>query len=302
MKDVQQKILRATHGSPEEKHVLGDLQIQCYVLEDGTAVLSGRGMQDALSLGQSHGTKLRAFLSNKALTPFINNDLAMVINNPIKFVRPGRGGKAASGFEATTLTKICRAILSARRAGILETNQVFQRVAHEAEVIVSAFSDAGIVAYVYEVTGYEKIKDNNVIRSIVARHLEEEVRAWGKEFHDDLFTQLDRIYGNQKTTSRNRPLYYAKFIRKYIYAPLLSGELLKELDKRNPKNQKGHRKHRHHSYTSEDIGLPKVRAQVWQVIGVLKMSASKRKFEENYAKMMGATYQTNLYEEFGELA
>lgn len=235
-------------------------------------------------------------MKGKALKPFIDNDLAMALNHPIKFIRPGRGGKMASGFEATTLTKVCRAILAARRAGVLERNAIFQKVAHEAEIIVAAFSDAGIVAYVYEVTGYEKIKDNNIMRHIVARHLEEEARKWGKEFHDDLFTQLDRIYGNNKTTSRNRPLYYAKFIRKYIYGPLLQGELLRELDLKNPKNAKGQRRHRHHSYTSEDIGLPKVRAQVWQIIGLLKSSTDKAAFEANFRRLTKQSYQPDLFD------
>ena len=65
----------------------------------------------------------------------------------------------------------------------------------------------------------------------------------------------------------------------------------------NPKNEKGIRKHRHHSLTSEEIGLPKIRAQIWQVVGVLKMSANKRKFESNYNRMMGQSYQTDAFED-----
>ena len=65
---------------------LGLRKIQCYVLEDGTAVLSGRGMQDALNLGQSHGTKLAGLLAHKAIKKHIDNELAMVLENPIRLL------------------------------------------------------------------------------------------------------------------------------------------------------------------------------------------------------------------------
>jgi len=73
--------------------------------------------------------------------------------------------------------------------------------------------------------------------------------------------------------------------------------VLKKLDVRNPKNNKGNRKHKHHTLTSETIGLPAVRSQIWQVIGALKISPSKRNYENNFARMMGNTVQTSLFDE-----
>ena len=108
---------------------------------------------------------------------------------------------------------------------------------------------------------------------------------------------MDRIYGNEKTTSRNRPLYYAKFIRKYIYDPIERGLVLVELDKRNPTNEKGVRKVRHHHLMNETVGLKNLQAQIWQVIGTLKTSSNKAKFERAYARLMGQTFQTELFED-----
>ena len=71
-------VLKATHGASQQ-HTLGELDFDCYVLEDGTAVLSGRGMQRVLGLGESHGTKLTSFLSKKVITDFIDSKLAMAI-------------------------------------------------------------------------------------------------------------------------------------------------------------------------------------------------------------------------------
>ena len=64
-------------------------------------------MQEALGLGQAHGSLLKDFINQKSIIPFISNDLAMELNNPIRFIRPGRGGVLASGFEAHLLPDLC---------------------------------------------------------------------------------------------------------------------------------------------------------------------------------------------------
>ena len=48
---------------------LGENKLPCYVLEDGTRVLSGRKMQEILKVvdGNISGTKLPQFLSNSIL-------------------------------------------------------------------------------------------------------------------------------------------------------------------------------------------------------------------------------------------
>ena len=54
---------------------LGEMVIPCYVLEDGTRVLSGNAMQNALKLQEDSdnksGTRLARYLGQKSLEPFI---------------------------------------------------------------------------------------------------------------------------------------------------------------------------------------------------------------------------------------
>ena len=64
-----------------------DTKLRMYVGGNGQRVLSGRGMQAALGMGQSHGTKFKAFLNHDVLKTFIPNDLAMELENPVKFIR-----------------------------------------------------------------------------------------------------------------------------------------------------------------------------------------------------------------------
>ena len=57
---------------------LNGLKIPCYVLNDGTRVLSGRGLQEALKMvdteegKQTAGTRLSRYLSQKSLKPFVD--------------------------------------------------------------------------------------------------------------------------------------------------------------------------------------------------------------------------------------
>src|SRR3972149_2353330 len=101
-------------------------------------------MQKAMGLGQTHGTKLREFLDSKQIKPFISNELAMELAKPLRFIRPGRGGKVAFGYEATILQKICDIVLQARKADALNTKQL-RIVAEQCEMLTRVFAKVGIM-------------------------------------------------------------------------------------------------------------------------------------------------------------
>lgn len=156
---MSDSLLRATHGSADRPLRIGNIEIPCYVLEDGTRVLSGRGMQTALTLGQRHGALLKSFLGKLNLKPYISDELAMALSSPMKFIRPGRGGKSALAYEATILVDICDALLSARKAGVLTPNQLI--IASQCEILTRAFAKVGIIALIDEVTGYQEVRVGN---------------------------------------------------------------------------------------------------------------------------------------------
>ncbi len=107
-------VMKAEFGSADNLLKIGEVSVECYVLEDGTRVLSGRGMQESIGLGGAaitHGSKLRSFLDLKDIKPYVSSDLAMALNNPVRFIRPGRGGKPAIAFEATMLIDLCDVVI-----------------------------------------------------------------------------------------------------------------------------------------------------------------------------------------------
>lgn len=191
---MSSKILRATHGSPKRPLRIGDREIACYVLEDGTRVLSGRGMRTALGLGQRHGALLASFMGRTNLKPFISNELAMALADPIRFIRPGRGGKLALGFEATILPEICDAILEARSRGKLPgAGQL--AIAAQCEMLTRSFAKVGIIALIDEVTGFQEMRDKLALQAILDRYLTAERARWAKTFPDEFYEQMFRLRG-----------------------------------------------------------------------------------------------------------
>ncbi len=271
-----------------------DAVLDCYILEDGTPILNKGKMMKAIgrSWKGSSRTGSPNFIGAVNLQKFIRPELEKKLEG-VEFYD---GGRLINGYDADILPLICNAYLEARQAGVLTPSQL--PIAQVCEMLLMSFSRVGIRALIYEQLGFEKFKHPEAFRLLIESYLSEEIRKWSKEFPDELFFQMDRIYRNQKTTSRNRPLYYAKFIRKYIYEPIEKGVVLKELDERTPKDAKGRKKVRLFQSASVEVGLPAIKAQIWQVVGVLKTSASKRVFENNYRKLIGQSYQGELFEDY----
>lgn len=271
-----------------------DSELDCYILEDGTPVLNKGKMMNAIGRqwkGSSRTDKPN-FIGAVNLQKFIRPEF----EHQLKGIEFYDGARLISGYPAEILASVCDVYLEARQAGVLTATQL--PIAQTCELLLRSFAKVGIRALIYEQLGFEKFKHPEAFRMLIESYLSDEIRKWSKEFPDELFYQMDRIYGNEKTTSRNRPLYYAKFIRKYIYEPLEKGIVLKKLDEKTPKDNKGRKKKRLFQSASEEVGLPAIRAQIWQTVGVLKTSASKRTFENNYRRLMGQTYQIGLFDEY----
>jgi hypothetical protein len=261
-------LLRATHGSPDKPLKVGDVEIPCYVLEDGTRVLSGRGMQTALTLGQRHGALLKQFLGRNNLKPFINDDLAMALAEPIRFIRPGRGGKLAVGYEATKLVDICDALLVARNQGALTPKQLV--VASQCEILTRAFAKTGIIALVDEVTGYQEVRDRLALQAILDRFLTEEKAKWAKTFPDEFYEYMFKLKGwSFNPFSVRRPAVIGHITNDIVYSRLTPG-MLKRLKDLNPKTEKGYRRDKHHQFFTRDYGFPELKQHILNLIFMMK--------------------------------
>lgn len=124
------------------------VSIPCYVLEDGTRVLSGRAMQSALSMvdeseegKQTHGTRLGRYLDQKSLKPFIYKGKEQDHFEPIICYK---GEQKIHGYEATVMVDICDGFLQARKEIKLSPRQKI--IADQCEILVRSFAKHSNVA------------------------------------------------------------------------------------------------------------------------------------------------------------
>ena len=259
---------------------IGEIDIKCAVLSNEKRVFFQREVVGAITGNKKGG--LDRYLKSKNLQPYV----------PEKFkgekwdqgiVRFESGGFEAHGFEAEDLIDICNMYINAQNKGELYKSQ--ESLAKQAQIIVNAFAKTGVIAVIDEATGYQKYRNKDALRLLVESYIIEEARQWMKEFPDEFFYELDRIYNNPQTTPQKRPKYYGKFINTYIYDPIENGLILEKLNKLNPTDQKGARKKRLHQFLNEEKGIQVLRNRIGKVTALLQISPSNRRFRDNFQRM-----------------
>ena len=124
-------------GSPDRPLKIGDVALQCYVLEDGTRVLSQSGFLEAMGrhprprTSEERDAEVPAMVRGVALAPFVTEEL-MEKGRPVAFRTPT--GNRALGYRAELLPLVCEVYLKARDADKLSSNQ--KPVALRADVLI----------------------------------------------------------------------------------------------------------------------------------------------------------------------
>ena len=270
---------------------IGDLEIACSVLADGTRVLSEREFTKALGgkRGGAHwqrkaqdeaGARLPVFLSAMNLRPFVSKDLALALMSPISYAPMGGGGRA-NGIEATVIPEICNVFLKAREEGALHPSQV--HIAQQAEIIIRGLARVGIVALVDEATGYEDQRPKNALAEILKAFISEELRRYAETFPLAYFREVCRLKGIPFKADMKLPKYFGHYTNDIIYRRLAPA-VLDELRKKNPVVN-GRRRHRHYQYLTDNIGHPKLLQHLGSVVTLMRLSDTWEEFKTKIDKI-----------------
>jgi hypothetical protein len=259
-------------GSPDQPLRIGDIEIECYVLEDDTRVLTQASFLEAI--GRNRRGALRAddnlpvFLQGKGIAPLITDEIREKAK-PITFRRPG-GGRA-NGFNALLLPEVCEIYLRARQEKVLPSNQ--RHVAVQAEIVMRGLARVGIVALVDEATGYQAIRERNALAKILEAFVDHELQAYVKTFPDDFYREMFRLRGlDFSADSVKRPQYFGSLTNDVVYQRIAPG-VLDELKVVAPKNDKGRRKTKLFQNLTSNIGYPKLREHLGSVVTLMKLSS-----------------------------
>lgn len=291
--DIARAAAKARWRLPEDRGMLpeaasqgvlpiGDVSIDCYVLKDRRRLIHKRAMARALGLKSDGGNAFMKTLNRKILGSKIPAELRQKIENHIVF-KP-LSGDPAHGYEASVLIDLCGALMDAEPD--LPPSQKF--LARQAEIIIRAAAKVGIVALVDEATGFIDDKRREEYRELWNQFILDEARKWEEpEFPDALFEIFYKTYGLKRINpdSSKHPKFFAKLIRKYIYQPLLNsnGAILELLDEKNPVvYANGGRRYKLWQFLTDEVGLPAVRAQIWQVVGIGKGARNKAQLASRF--------------------
>src|SRR6516164_2504264 len=179
---------------------IGDLIIPCAVLEDGTRVITQRGMFVALGMnknpskGQTAIENRPGFLSADNLTPYISEDLNRSWT-PIPFRLPkgsgGYKGNIAFGYKAEILPLVCHTYLDAKEAGVLHKNQY--HIAEVCKIVQRGFAIVGITALIDEATGYQEVRDRLALQEILRKYISGALYEWTKTFPLEFYKEIFRL-------------------------------------------------------------------------------------------------------------
>ena len=266
-----------------------EIRIPCAMLNDGTRVLSQRGLSDAMGgakpMGRSRrgAGELPAILSAENIKPYITSELTATAK-PLEYT-PIHGGRTAVGIKAEALPHILRAWASADDAGVLRFNQ--KHIAVKAKILIHGLAGVGIVALVDEATGFQKYREQNALATILERFVAEELQAWVKTFPLEFYELICAVRGEPLTRAYKRPAYFGKITNELIYERLAPG-VLEELRRRNPADDRGRRKTKHFQLLTPDLGHPKLRELLSDVIMVLRIAKLQRMGWDIFMKTLSA--------------
>ncbi len=266
-------------------------KIPCYILEDGTRVLSGRGMQEALNLvdeavppsGQKPGTRLTRYLEQKTLKPYIYKGKNLDHFAPIEC---HKGATKINGYEATVLVDVCDGFLEARKHIALSPRQKI--IATQCEILVRAFAKVGIIALVDEATGYQDQRPKEALQQILKMYVAEDILEWQLTFTVPFYKEVYRLWNRPWTENsiKKKPQFIGKVTNRFIYEKMPPGVMVRIREKTS-KTKGGHWKYKFHQSLTPEIGREHLKRQIIEVRTLMSISDTKAEFKKLFEKKYG---------------
>jgi len=250
--------------------IIGDIHLLCYVLNNGKRVIAQRSLVYILT--SKHNTDLTRYFQTSNLSAYF--DLSHINEQTIDFMIPGSQRKA-TGYEAALLIEICRAYLRAQDDQTITKNQL--PLVKRAKIIIRSCAQTGITDLIDKATGYQKVNEENTIRSSLKAFIADEIQEWGKMFPGDFWSELARLE-NVQYSPGNRPHRWDSYITEFVY-DAVDDDFANELRSDNP-----------YPFFNQDqdqwlrnYNRNKIRKHLIQVTSVLKTCKDLADFKDKFS-------------------
>lgn len=276
---------KATHAGSLD---IGGVQIPVFVLEDGTRLMTQRGLQTTIGMGTGGGTdgahRMARFVERLETKLNVSNELSVRMKSPVLFM-PLRGGNPAYGNEATNLMDMCELLLKARdKGGVLTPSQM--KYVDAADIVIRSFAKVGIIAVIDEVTGYQEVRPKDALQKYLEMIVAKELAAWVKTFPDEFYENIYRLKGwPWPGMSKNRYSVVAHYTNDLVYERLAPG-LRAELERRNPKNDKGRRPAKNTQWLTAQIGHPMLAQHLYSLTMFQRLAIAQGFGWNRFVKMV----------------
>ena len=139
----------------------------------------------------------------------------------------------------------------------------------------------GVIALVDEATGYQRIREERALATILERFIAKELQPWTKTFDYEFYRQIFRLKGWPGPNGVARPSVIGHYTNDIVYSRLAPG-VLEELRRINPTLPSGKgRRNTHHQWFTPDLGHPKLKEHLAAVIALMKASSNWDIFMRN---------------------
>lgn len=265
---------------------IGDIEVGCYVLDNGGRVISRTSATDYLT-EKKGGGNLESYLKASALQQYLPENLP---GQMIEFIIPEVVNKRVMGIEAEVFLEICKAYVKARDDGKLNTARQIE-IAIKAGMFLSACSKVGLIALIDEATGYQYEREQDALQFKLKLYLEEEMRRWEPTFPDELWKEFGRLT-NWKGPLHSRPKYWGKLVMELVYE-YIDKDVAEWLRKNAPTPRHGQN---YHQWLSSQYGLKKLVEHIWMLVGMASACDSMQELRDRMAEKYGRQeVQLRLY-------
>ncbi len=286
------EIKEAVCGSPDKPLQIGHIAIECYVLTDGTRVLTQGSVLRAMGRHRTvrriagGENDLPPILQGKGISPYISPEVREKVR-PITF---SANGRRASGYNAELLPAICDVFLRARADGVLPANQ--QHIARQAEILVRGLATVGIIALVDEATGYQEVRAKDALAKILEAFVAKELQPYVTTFPPDFYREMFRLRGlDYPSATVQRPRYFGHLTNNIVYKRLAPG-VLEELKRVQRRDDLGRPKDKLFQRLTRNTGYPKLREHLGSVVTLMKLSKDWKDFDRKLDQIHPQVGQT----------
>lgn len=259
---------------------MGEVQLECHVLNDGRRVLTAREAVRALRGTRSNPPSVHRYFD--ALPAYRDG---MFDSKMMQFRLPGLP-QTALGLEATVLVEMCDMYISAKENGELKANQA--NLVAMSWVIMRACAKTGIEALIDEATGYQQFREKRALQVKLQAFIADDMQKWVKTFPDEFWHELARLEGI-RYQARHRPLRWGNYVLRFVYNAI-DPDVTKVLKERNPNPSHGNNLHQ----LLKDFGRDKLHQQLGGVIAIMRECKDMAEFRVRFAKVFDKTDQLQL--------